>query len=70
MKRLFIILSVLLFASCSTLKKVNCYSTKTYPVTFITKNGYMYTINVPFCDTVKLHDDNLPDSVKGILKGM
>jgi hypothetical protein len=69
-KKLFTLFFVaLLSASCSTLKKVNCYSTKFVNVTFITKSGFSYTLAVPYCDTIKLDNDKVPDSVKAILKG-
>lgn len=55
--------SVLLLASC-TAGKTPCYSTKFVDVTFITKSGYTYTLPVPYCDTVKLYSDKLPEAAK------
>jgi len=41
------------FASCKSVEKITCGSTRQLPVTFInTQTGNTYTANVPFCDTV------------------
>lgn len=50
-------------AAC-TAGKTPCYSTKFVNVTFITKSGTTYTLPVPYCDTVKLYSDKLPQAAK------
>lgn len=70
MKIAFVCLFVIsLVSSCKTLKNVSCVSSRTIPVTFITNTGSMYTINVPFCDTVRLNDNKpMTDSVQAVLQ--
>ncbi|HEX7904821.1 MAG TPA: hypothetical protein VF487_13175 [Chitinophagaceae bacterium] len=53
------IVSVLV--SCSVSKKVNCVSSKTVPVVIVTGDSNYYTINVPYCDTIRI---NKKDTLK------
>lgn len=62
-----IIAMIALLASCNTLKKIDCKSSRFIPVTFVLKSGGSYTINVPFCDTVLIDSDKMPDSAKLVL---
>lgn len=58
---LFIIAGLLLVtAGCKTLQGISCRSKLTVPVTFVTKSGMYYTINVPYCDTISLSSDTPP----------
>lgn len=50
--------------SCKALKDLDCISKKTVPVTFVTKSGKYFTLQLPYCDTVQLTKDNIPDSIE------
>lgn len=61
---LFIVIAVSLF-SCNAIKNIECKSTKTVPVVFITPTGNYYTLLIPYCDTVLLkNNQSLPDTTK------
>jgi hypothetical protein len=59
----FIPISFLLLSGCNVVKKFDCVSTKYVTVTYITKSGFVYNINIPYCDTIRLNNDNMPDSI-------
>lgn len=66
-----LVIAILMAASltaCSTLKKVNCKSQRLVPVVFITETGSNYIVMVPFCDTVLLGKEPIPDTVAVIMK--
>jgi len=57
---------IILFASCKAVKDLTCISKKSVPVTFITKSGKFFTLQLPYCDTVQLTKESIPDSVEVI----
>lgn len=50
------------FSSCKVIKSIDCKSVKYVKVTYVSKAGNFYTLDVPYCDTVILKTDNLPDT--------
>jgi hypothetical protein len=66
-KGFFSILAILIVSSlfsCKTVEKIDCYSKSTFPLTYVTKTGQVYTVNIPYCDTVKLKTEAVPDTVQ------
>ncbi len=65
MKKVFYIAIFIIFiASCKAVKDLKCISKKSVPVTFITKSGRYFTLQLPYCDTVQLTKETVPDSIE------